>query len=228
MPNYQNGKIYSIRSYQTDMIYIGSTCQSLAVRKGAHKQNYQRYQNGKGNYVTSFEIIKYDDAYIELVEAYPCNNRYELCRREGELIREMDNVINKRIAGRTHKEWREDNKEYNKEYYEANKDKISEQMKQWREDNKDKQRELNKQYYEANKDNLREQRKVYNQANVNKYKCYCCDYKSYSKNNLNIHLRTNRHKDKYNKYIYDYAIESGASHELAHELANALKMKYIH
>ena len=38
MPNYQNGKIYCIRSHQTDNIYIGSTTQKLCVRMAEHKR----------------------------------------------------------------------------------------------------------------------------------------------------------------------------------------------
>ena len=62
---------------------------------------------------------------LELYENYPCNNKKELERREGEIIRQFKadinyNVINKAIAGRTHKEYTEDNK-----------DKILEQKKQY-------------------------------------------------------------------------------------------------
>ena len=39
MPNYSNGKIYSIRFYDNDkLLYIGSTTQILAVRFGGHKK----------------------------------------------------------------------------------------------------------------------------------------------------------------------------------------------
>ena len=61
-PNFANGKIYSIRSHQTEKIYIGSTTQSLAVRFGGHKR-----QN-----CSSQQILQFDDAYIELIENYPC------------------------------------------------------------------------------------------------------------------------------------------------------------
>jgi hypothetical protein len=37
MPNYQNAKIYKLWSPEGDDIYIGSTTQSLAVRKAGHK-----------------------------------------------------------------------------------------------------------------------------------------------------------------------------------------------
>ncbi len=38
MPNYANGKIYTIRFHNSNEIYIGSTTQSLPVRFGGHKE----------------------------------------------------------------------------------------------------------------------------------------------------------------------------------------------
>ena len=112
MPNYQNGKIYSIRSHLTDDVYIGSTIETLAKRLFNHKRYYKQWLNKKTNYTSSYKIIEkdFENCYIELVENYPCNNKNELCRREGEIIRNTT-CINKNIAGRTQKEWGNDNKE---------------------------------------------------------------------------------------------------------------------
>ncbi len=42
MPNYKNGKIYSVRCYNDDtLIYIGSTTQSLSKRWGDHKDSFK-------------------------------------------------------------------------------------------------------------------------------------------------------------------------------------------
>ena len=81
MKDYSNGKIYCIRSHQTDDIYIGSTIQPLSHRMGNHKKTYKQWLNGKSNYVTSYEIMKYDDYYIELIEKYPCKDKMELERK---------------------------------------------------------------------------------------------------------------------------------------------------
>ena len=79
MPNYQNGKIYSIRSYlRPDLVYIGSTVQSLAVRFGGHKS--------KSNTCSSKEIVALGDAYIELIEEYPCENRIQLAKMKPKSI----------------------------------------------------------------------------------------------------------------------------------------------
>ena len=123
---YSNGKIYSIRSYQTDMIYIGSTCQLLCQRLAKHRINYKNYLLGKYANVSSYKLLEYDDYYIELVEEYPCDNKSQLNRREGEIIRQTENCINKKIEGRT-----------NKEYYIDNKDKILNQCKEYRTNNKE-------------------------------------------------------------------------------------------
>ena len=140
---YHSGKIYTIRSHKTDKFYIGSTTQPLHKRLYGHRKNYKLYKEGKGNNITSYIIIEHDDNYIELLETFKCESKYELEKREGELIRlHRDNCINKHIAGRTHKEYREDNKisflERDKKYREDNQDKIIESKKKWYEDNKDK------------------------------------------------------------------------------------------
>lgn len=129
MKDYSKGKIYCIRSYQTDMVYIGSTIQSLSMRMVGHRSDYKRYLNGKFNYVSSFEILQYGDAYIELIKLYPCSCHSELAREEGQFIRSVD-CVNKMIAGRTQKEYDEENKrkEYHKEYREDNKEKRKEKF----------------------------------------------------------------------------------------------------
>ena len=102
MPDYKQGKIYSIRSYKTDKVYIGSTTQPLHKRLYEHKRHYNRWLNGKYGCNSCYEIIKYGDAYIELVEYFDCKSKNELEKREGEIIRSID-CVNKMIAGRDKK-----------------------------------------------------------------------------------------------------------------------------
>jgi hypothetical protein len=131
------GKIYAIKSNQTELIYIGSTIKELDIRFSEHKSDYKRYINGKTHFVSSFEILQYEDVYIELIEDYTCNNKTELKRREGIIIQEKlkQNIcVNKYIAGRIHteylKEHREQKKEHYKEYREQHKEQIKEYKKQ--------------------------------------------------------------------------------------------------
>ena len=77
-------------------------------------------------------MVKYNDAYVELVKTYENVNKLELHRFEGQHIRQ-NKCVNKMVAGQTEKEWNELNKdkikEYHKERYEANKIKLLENRK---------------------------------------------------------------------------------------------------
>ena len=99
-----------------------------------------------------------NDWYIELFEDFPCERKEQLDKREGELIRQIG-TLNKRIEGRTQKEYREDNKEKilqsMKEYREKNKEKKKEYIKEYYKDNK----EYYKQYYQNNKEKILAQKK---------------------------------------------------------------------
>lgn len=122
---YHRGKIYAIRSHQTDLVYIGSTISRLSERLFKHKSDLKRYITGRYHYVSSCEITKFEDCFIELIEEYRCNSRDELNRREGQVIRETPNCVNRNVSGRTRAEYRQDNKAKIKQYYLDNKQAIS-------------------------------------------------------------------------------------------------------
>ncbi len=165
---YKRGMIYTIRNIKDDaMIYVGSTINNLSKRFDNHKRDCKA-----GLAVNLYSHIvdnDWTDWYIELYEAYPCNNKKELNRREGQVIREIG-TINKCIAGRTMKEWHEDNPEYNKEYRENNADKLKEKRKIYYENNADKVKETRKKYYENNIDKEKEKAKQYREGNADKIK----------------------------------------------------------
>lgn len=132
MPDYSKSKIYCIRSHQIDKIYIGSTTLSLVSRLGEHRRALKFYTEGKGknHHTKSFEILKYDDFYIELIENYPCNNKEELTKREYQMIRE-NNCVNKLKGIYTNiQDWREQNKEHIKEYSKNYEEKRREERKE--------------------------------------------------------------------------------------------------
>jgi len=151
MPDYQQGKIYAIRSHLTTDVYIGATCKRLSDRMAGHRYAYKK------NIVPckSFNIIERGDAYMELIEAFPCNNKDELNKREGEIIRTTLNAVNARVEGRTKQEYREINKEkmkeYLKEYREKHKEKAKEYQKEYRENNNEDLKIKKKEYYERTK-----------------------------------------------------------------------------
>ena len=101
--------IYVIRSHKTDNVYYGSTEQTLTMRLGNHRRKYTAYLNKTQHYYTAFELMKYDDAYIELVET--CKNLKE---RESFYIRNND-CVNKLIPDRKTKEYRHHNYQQNRD-----------------------------------------------------------------------------------------------------------------
>lgn len=109
LKKYLRSKIYIIKSPSTDLYYIGSTTTSLKLRfdkhKSAHKvYNKKRLENPDiliGGGCTSFNILNFEDAYIEKLELCKCNTREELYKRESEVINEFrsksDKIVNKVI-----------------------------------------------------------------------------------------------------------------------------------
>jgi GIY-YIG catalytic domain len=86
---YESGKVYALRSHKTDKIYVGSTCQTLS------KRFYDHTCRSNKNHTSAREILQYDDAYIELLENFPCTCKDELEKRQGEYIREFkDKAVN--------------------------------------------------------------------------------------------------------------------------------------
>jgi hypothetical protein len=190
MAKYKNGKIYKLWSPQGDDIYIGSTVNSLSKRKGEHKSGYFN-KTSHCNSKILFE--KYDDVRIELIEKFACENRMELNAREGYYIRTLE-CVNKQIAGRTKKEYHENNKEkineYYKEYREANKEYFKEYNKEYRENNKEYFKEYNKEYREDN----REYHKEYYEINKEKFKEYNEKNKEYFKEQKQEWYKKNKEK----------------------------------
>ncbi len=125
MPDYNNGKIYKIECFITGEIYIGSTCEpTLARRLTKHVGSYKYCKEGKGRKTTSFDIIERGEYKIILIENFICNSKDELAARESHYIKEyklIGKCVNRKIEGRT-----------KKEYHEDNKDKIAIQKKNYR------------------------------------------------------------------------------------------------
>lgn len=215
------GKVYKITSSQTDKIYIGSTFEKyLSNRLSGHRTNYKQYIQGKCGYITSFKLLEYDDCEIELIKKYDNITKQELQAKEGKYIKKnADVVVNKCVAGRTRKQYREDNvesiRELKKKYQQENKDKI----KKYREDNKNKIKIRHKEYREENIDKIKIRQKEYREENIDKCKEYNKQYreenidkiKEYKneKNNCQCggnynssgkarHLRTKKHIDYVN------------------------------
>ena len=134
MPDYQQAKIYKLWCPDNDLVYIGSTVQTLAQRKGKHKQDTNKQSCRSYLLFESGSEVK-----IELIEKFPCDDKMELLKREGEWIRKLK-CVNVQIQGRTPAQYREDTKvhikerndsykDYKKEWYLTNKAKIQEEKR---------------------------------------------------------------------------------------------------
>lgn len=202
---YHNGQIYTIRSYETDKFYIGSTTQPLHKRLYEHRA---KYKTGKRDNMSSFIILEYDDNYIELLETFKCESKYELEKREGELIRlHREKCVNVVMPTRTKKQYYEDNKaeilERSKKYVENNRDIVSAYQKQYGCDNK----EDIKKYRENNRDKLSKQYKQWakdNKIKISermKIKTTCQCGSTYNKCHKARHEQTEKHLSFINSIV---------------------------
>jgi hypothetical protein len=93
---YQHTKIYRIRSPHTDRVYVGLTT----------NENLESYFKGhlNGNKRTSRHVIACGDAYIELIEAWPCATKLEAEAREQFWINQTPYKVNKLIP-RAHRSY---------------------------------------------------------------------------------------------------------------------------
>jgi hypothetical protein len=213
---YPQAKIYQIRSQLSDKIYIGSTCgQTLNSRFNQHKNEYKRFLlDDTQKTTTSAIIFGFGDAYIELIELFPCNNKTDLRLREGYYIRLL-NCVNKRIEGRTDQEYYNENKElykayskkhykenieyhkaYNKKYNKENIELHKAYRKKKYNDNKELYKIKNKKYCNDNKKKIKKQKKIYYNANKDKtLKKILCNYcgSNFTYRNKAQHIKTNKH-----------------------------------
>ena len=160
---YDRGQIYIIRSPSTDEVYVGSTIQLLSK---CFSVEVCKYNSGK--FCASGEIIKFGDAYIELLEDYPCDSKNKLNKRENFYIRSIDGCINKRSEKIELTDQEKNDRfnafsTYNKNYKNINREKISQKAKEYYILNSDKLCKANSAYYEANKELVSARMKLYYQ-----------------------------------------------------------------
>jgi hypothetical protein len=159
--DYSRGKIYKLVSNQTDQVYIGSTCRKhLCTRMAGHRACYKAWLKGEFNYITCFELVKFDDCQIVLIEHFPCKDKYELEARERYHIENTVNV-NRFIPTRS---W--------KDYYECHRDEIIDRSKQHYNNNREQRLAKSKEYVESNREKIREYRKAYRASHKEQIKAH--------------------------------------------------------
>jgi glucosamine 6-phosphate synthetase-like amidotransferase/phosphosugar isomerase protein len=109
--------------------------------------------------------MRFPDAYIELIENYPCADKNELNRREGEFIRTMD-CVNKCIAGRTqveyHADHREERNQSSREYYADHREELKQSSREYRADHKEELKQYSSEYHAEHREELKQRHKEYN------------------------------------------------------------------
>ena len=104
------GRVYSIRSHtRPELVYYGSTKETLSRRMAGHRHNYKRFLAGTYEFITSFRLLELGDAKIELVELVEYTEKSQLIAVESRWIREHE-CVNKVQPARTQAQYRVDNR----------------------------------------------------------------------------------------------------------------------
>lgn len=197
--DYQKTFIYKLccRDPTISQIYIGHST-NYKNRNQCHKNtcnniNHREYNNYK------YRFIRQNGGYenwimIKLYD-YPCDSKREAEAEECKNMIELNATLNmvksfitKENKKEYQKEYYQNNKEELKknkeEYYENNKTEILENKKKYRQNNKTEINEKQKKHYENNKTEINEKRKV-------KVKCEFCGFEL-QKNTLKTHQKSQK------------------------------------
>jgi hypothetical protein len=102
---YADTRIYRIVSPNTHLVYIGHTTQPIEQRFRGHEREFADASRTKR--CSSSEVLKFGQARIELIEAYPCASVDEAKARERFWIERTDGCVNKNLPGRSRAEYDE-------------------------------------------------------------------------------------------------------------------------
>lgn len=172
--DYSKGKIYLIRNSVNDLVYVGSTTQSLGKRFKLHKEDSTKPNKQHWKLYDAFSNLGTAQFRIELIEKFPCSEYSELLRREGFFIRHfnsIENGYNTILSGRTAAEYKQDNRErilerdrqHSLEYRHKNLDMVSQKAKLYyaRPEVKERKQAYAKQYNKEHTEDKHEYNKAY-------------------------------------------------------------------
>jgi len=193
--------------------YVGKT-NNIENRLVAHRKKSNRTRSRYLNKNFKCEVIVECDDEDELAKLeqtyfdYYKDSYGDKCvnyLRPLQTSKEYYETNKERITEKT-KEWRETHKEELKEYYENNKEKISQQRKEWRETHKEELKEKNKEWRETHKEQISERHKKYREKNKEQI---LEDKKQYYEENKEQILEHKKeyyetHKEQHNKVSKEY------------------------
>ena len=183
----KTGYIYKIWSISNpEMVYYGSTQQQVCKRLNDHRRDYDRWKktNNRRLFTSSFLIIDMGEYEYATLESMEFEEKFELKNRERFYI-ENNTCVNIRVPNRTFKEWYEENREI-----------LSEKKKIYAKANKEKFDDYNKKYQEENKEKIREQKKIYQEENREKFDAYDKKYQEENKEKIAAYRKKYREKNR--------------------------------
>ena len=162
--DFDNAKVYCIKNYINNEIYVGSTCQPLSKRMAKHRSSMNAEAKKDRKLYQEMRKIGVEHFYIELLEEVKCNNIEQLRMKEGKYITQIG-TLNGLVNGRTKEElvqteeYKRKKKEIDRNWYLNNKERVADYGKQCREEHKDYIKEWKKNNYEENKDKILQRQK---------------------------------------------------------------------
>jgi hypothetical protein len=152
MTDYSKTVIYKIQHLDKDeLLYVGHTS-NFIKRKNNHKSSCKTHSLPL--YKMMRENGGWDCFTMIVLKDFPCDSKTEACIEEDKVMREMKASMNKNRAYTTPEE-----------YYQANKELISEKKKEYRQEHIELLKKKDKERYQANREIINEKQKEYHQAN---------------------------------------------------------------
>lgn len=179
---------------KSDYIYVGHTV-NFKRRKSQHKSNVT---NVKGNLYNNnlYSTIRANGGFINWqmrpLEEFKCDGVLQARIREQYWIDYKQSNLNSARAFLSKEDNADKIKQYYKEYYENNRDRILEHIKEYQ-----------KEHYQLNRNQILEQQKEYREHNADKLKeknvCNCGG--CYTTDNKSKHFKTQKHQHFLNSII---------------------------
>lgn len=181
------GLVYKIIHLDSNICYIGSTCDSVSGRWRTHKYGYKRWTDNKGKCNTiaiypHFEQYGIDRFKMVSIKSYEVVDRDHL--RVYEQLHINRNKCVNQYAALQLVSRKCMSKHFTHEYRKQNKQMIADHAKKYQASNKQKISEYRKKYQEANKVAIAERRNI-------KVQCECGAI--VTKCNISTHKKSQRH-----------------------------------
>jgi len=192
------GKVYKIIHNQSNIIYIGSTTDTLRNRWQEHKHRFNQNNRSISIY-PYFEKYGIENFKIILIKEYEVCDRKHIFAYEQLWINKLSNINKYKSFQPLHKEHKRQydiiHKEHKIQYRKNNKEYIAEKTRKWYANNTKKALEYKKEYNNNNKESINNYKKEWYEKQKNekskKINCECGSI--VAKYSLNKHLTSKKH-----------------------------------